>query len=91
MAFDPFGDFEERGCLRNFEGFKTASAVKRFEHREHAENRDAAFANIQTYDRIEYDAIRGTHAILFGSVYPWAGQDRLSLTPYQTVGKAGFM
>ena len=33
--FDPFGDFETAGYLQNAEGFKTASAVKRFEHREY--------------------------------------------------------
>lgn len=32
MTFDPFGDFETRGYLRNFAGEKNPEFVKRLEH-----------------------------------------------------------
>ena len=80
MPFDPFGDFDTRGYLRNSKSYRTSSAVKRFEHREHYANVQSAYDNIARTDPIDYSAILDTHGILFGTVYPWAGQDRALLT-----------
>ena len=33
MTFDPFGDFDERGYLRNKAGLHDQNAIKEFEHR----------------------------------------------------------
>lgn len=32
MTFDPFGDFDTRGYLRNTKGLKDREAVRLFEH-----------------------------------------------------------
>jgi len=79
MPFDPFGDFETRGYLRNLRGYKTISAAKRFEHGEYYENIQLVRESLSTTDVIGYPTLRETHRKLFSSVYPWAGQDRATL------------
>lgn len=83
MPFDPFGDAGQEGIgyLRNFAGRKTASGVKRFEHEQHSKYVLTAIKNLQSYDLIDYNSVLDTHGVLFGMVYPWAGQDRLALSP----------
>jgi cell filamentation protein len=44
MNFDPFGDFETRGYLRNTAGLKVSRAVKEFEHRAFLDNLPRAVA-----------------------------------------------
>ena len=86
--FDPFGDFDTAGYLQNAEGFKTASAVKRFEHREYQKALPAATAALQTRDPLTYQDVLDTHRRLFGRVYPtWAGKDRLATFPDKAVNK----
>ena len=79
MPFDPFGDFNLRGYLRNSRGYKTASAIKRFEHGEYYENTQTSRDFLAKAEVVDYTALLQTHRILFGSVYPWAGQDRTAL------------
>ena len=43
MTFDPFGDFETRGYLRNFVGEKDSEIVRRLEHTSFTTGIDSAF------------------------------------------------
>ena len=71
--FDPFGDFDTRGYLQNAKAYKTASAVKRFEHSMHMRALPSAITALQTRDRLTYQDLLDTHRRLFGAVYPtWA-------------------
>jgi len=76
MAFDPFGDFETEGYLRNFAGTKTPKIVKELEHDSFRGNVKDALAALQTKSQITITELRETHRILFKDVYPWAGQSR---------------
>ena len=89
MPFDPFGDHATRGYLRNVAGEPDPERVKRLEHRSFAANVLTALETLQAVPQLRYEHVLDTHRILFGSVYPWAGQDRLSLAPDIAVGKGG--
>jgi cell filamentation protein len=77
VTFDPFGDFETRGYLRNFVGEKDSEIVRRLEHTSFTTGIDTALDRLATMKRICYQDVLDTHKILFEAVYPWAGQDRL--------------
>ena len=79
MTFDPFGDFASRGYLRNSRGFKRTQAIKRFEHRKFEEKLELGQTQLRGCVSIGYQEFLQTHRILFGTVYPWAGQDRAAL------------
>ena len=87
MTFDPFGDFETRGYLRNFAGEKDTEIVRRLEHTSFTTGIDSAFDRLATRKRISYQDVLDTHRILFEAVYPWAGQDRLQTAPDLAVSK----
>ena len=89
MPFDPFGDFACRGYLRNFAGEQDPERIKRLEHRSFSANVLAALEALQRVQGVSYQDVLDVHRTLFGSVYPWAGQDRLALAPNIAVGKAG--
>lgn len=75
--FDPFGDFESAGYLRNIEGLKDAREVKIQEHLFFEANLEEALAFLASIrGRIGYRDFLRVHAILFSDFYPWAGQDR---------------
>ena len=76
MTFDPFGDFATEGYLRNFEKEKDLAIVKRAENASFVTGLDEAFAHLAKSKVLTYDDVLKTHGILFGAVYPWAGQDR---------------
>jgi len=81
MPFDPFEDFEAQGYLRNFAGEKDPIRIQRFEHHAFAANVLPALRALQDRPALDYPAVLHTHRILFGSVYPWAGQDRAQTAP----------
>lgn len=81
MIFDPFGDFQERGYLRNFAAEKDTEIVKRLEHAAFISGIDDAFSFLNGKTRIAYNDVLEVHRILFDAVYPWAGQDRLQTAP----------
>jgi len=87
MIFDPFGDFETRGYLRNRAAHKDIRAVKEDEHGAFLENLPAAVARLSKVERLAYEDVLTTHKILFGEVYPWAGQDRLATAPHIAIAK----
>lgn len=81
MIFDPFGDFETRGYLRNHAGEKDTEIVKRLEHSSFLTGVDEAFAFLSSRRTIGYNDVLEVHRILFDAVYPWAGQDRTLTAP----------
>lgn len=91
MTFDPFGDFETQGYLRNFANEKDLEIVRRLEHTSFASGLPEAFARLADVDVIQYDHVLETHRILFDAIYPWAGQDRTQTAPDLAVSKAGVL
>ena len=87
MIFDPFGDFATEGYLRNFEKEKDLAIVKRAENASFTTGLDEAFASLAKAKTLSYDDVLRTHGILFGAVYPWAGQDRAQTAPKLTIKK----
>ena len=87
MTFDPFGDFATDGYLRNFEREKDLAIVKRAENASFMTGLDEAFAILAKVKTFSYDDVLTTHGILFGAIYPWAGQDRTQNAPKLTIRK----
>jgi cell filamentation protein len=81
VTFDPFGDFETRGYLRNSASEKDAAIVRRLEHASFTTGIDDAFARLAKKKRLTYADVLNTHRVLFEAVYPWAGQDRATTSP----------
>jgi len=76
MAFDPFNDFETRGYLRNHAGTKDPAIIRRLEHNAFSGNILRALKALQNAPEINLERVQETHQILFGDIYPWAGEDR---------------
>jgi cell filamentation protein len=89
VVFDPFGDFRTRGYLRNFEKLKDLAKIKVNEHIAFLTNLNEAFATLATQQVLHYSDILQTHKTLFGSLYPWAGEDRSVTAPNIAIAKAG--
>lgn len=87
MTFDPFGDFETRGYLRNFEGEKDLTKIKFIEHATFLAKLDTALEQLSRVEQLSYRDILETHKTLFRDVYPWAGQDRAQTAPNIAVSK----
>lgn len=87
MTFDPFGDFVTEGYLRNFEKEKNLAIIKRAEHASFVTGLDEAFAYLAKSKVLAYDDVLKVHGILFGAIYPWAGQDRTQTAPKLTIKK----
>jgi cell filamentation protein len=81
VTFDPFGDFETRGYLRNIEQEKDLAIVQRLQHASFTTGIDDAFAALAKKNPLTYDDVLGAHKILFEALYPWAGQDRSTTAP----------
>lgn len=81
MRFDPFGDFETAGYLRNIYKLTDLNVVKRLEHSSFESNIEQALAYLANVETIDYTSILTVHKMLFMSIYPWAGQDRVMVTP----------
>jgi cell filamentation protein len=78
VTFDPFGDLQTRGYLRNVARTRDAKIIRQLEHSSFTTGLDAAFAKLAARKRLSYDDVLGTHQVLFEAVYPWAGQDRMA-------------
>ena len=76
MTFDPFGDFETQGYLRNLTKEKNLEIVRRLEHASFMTGIDTALQRLAKVMRLSYADVLETHRILFEAIYPWAGQDR---------------
>lgn len=91
MTFDPFGDFETRGYLRNFDGEKDLAKIKAVEHVSFLAKLEIALDHLFQIGRLSYRDILDTHKILFRDVYPWAGQDRAQTAPDIAVSKGSVL
>ena len=89
QAFDPFGDIEQRGYLRNVRGDSDPAVVARMEHNVFRAGIGRAVANLASVRDISYADIRETHRILFSPYYPWAGSDRSVTAPDKAVSRGG--
>ncbi|KJZ34884.1 MULTISPECIES: Fic/DOC family protein [Pseudomonas] len=88
--FDPFGDFETHGYLRNIESIKDLAILKRQEHVFFESNIERALKYLRDVEgHIRYKDFLNVHKILFEEFYPWAGQDRHSLKVARLVSKGG--
>ncbi|MCU1739119.1 MULTISPECIES: Fic family protein [Pseudomonas] len=87
MSFDPFGDFETAGYLRNEYQLKDPYLVKRVEHAAFESNVEDALSFLTGLEDVDYDAVLRVHEILFSSFYPWAGKDRNEVAPTLRVTK----
>ena len=86
--FDPFGDFESAGYLRNVERLKDPAEVKVQGHVFFEANLEQALEFLgRIRGAVTYDHFREVHRILFSDFYPWAGQDRCALGVGRLVGK----
>lgn len=85
--FDPFGYFETAGYLRNTGAEKDIGIVKVAEHTLFRAQLPAALDYLATCHRIEYNDFLQVHQVLFGGLYPWAGQDRAAVLPDKAVSK----
>ena len=61
--------------------------VKRAENASFMTGLDEAFATLAKAQTLSYNDVLTTHGILFGAVYPWAGQDRTQTAPKLTIKK----
>ncbi len=57
MTFDPFGDFETRGYLRNIEQEKVLAIVQRLQHASFTTGIDDAFAALAKRHPLTYDDV----------------------------------
>lgn len=87
--FDPFGDFEAAGYLRNRLGLKDPVEIDNGEHSHFQAGLPDAVRHLRRRRRIEYRDFCEVHRILFGGFYPWAGQDRLTLGVGEIISRGG--
>ena len=87
MTFDPFGDFETQGYLRNLAKEKDPDIVRRLEHASFMTGIDAALERLAKIKHLSYPDVLETHRTLFEAVYPWAGQDRRMTAPDLAISK----
>jgi len=87
VTFDPFGDFETKGYLRNLAKANDPDIVRRLEHTSFTTGIDAALDRLVKIKHLSYPELLETHKILFEAVYPWAGQDRLKTAPDLAISK----
>jgi cell filamentation protein len=90
VIFDPFGDFDSQGYLRNVLGSKDILEVKSLEYASFQRNIDRAMSALAAIEFIEYKHVLDIHKTLFRAVYPWAGQDRSVTAPGINITKAGY-
>lgn len=81
MLFDPFGDYETQGYLRNVIGEKDLGVIKHLEHQQFLARLDGVFDFLKNVGPLTYQQVLNTHQQLFGDLYPWAGHDRRATSP----------
>lgn len=86
-SFDPFGDFETRGYLRNAFVEKRPDLIKASEHMVFALNIEAAIEFLAREEFVAYESFLSVHRMLFSDFYPWAGQDRGLTAPNSMISK----
>lgn len=85
--FDPFGDFDTAGYLRNVDCEKDLSIIKVAEHALFRAQLPVALDYLANCKRINYADFLHVHRLLFGDLYPWAGSDRAEIMPEIAISK----
>jgi cell filamentation protein len=85
--FNPFGDLESAGYLRNRRQDKEEKVIKRMEHAIFRMGLPEALANLRKTKQVSYEHVQAVHKTLFQNYYPWAGTDRLALLPEKNITK----
>ena len=85
--FDPFGDYAQRGYLRNSAVEKDLEIIKIVEHELFRAQLPAALRFLADRKKIQYADFLEVHHILFSALYPWAGKDRKMVLPDRSVSK----
>lgn len=85
--FDPFGDFDTHGYLRNTQKEKDLERVKQFEHVLFSGSLEDALKHLNSKRVIAYKDFLHVHKILFKDFYPWAGTDRSQTAPHSAISK----
>ncbi len=88
--FDPFGDFETAGYLRNVFTEKRLEIIQGLEHFQFRANLSSARIYLAGQKEITYKDFLKVHEIIFKPLYPWAGQDRSVTAPNIAITKAGY-
>lgn len=78
-VFDPFGDYDTAGYLRNEQQEKDLNLVKKLEQAHFKANVGRAINYAFKVKNFEQEHLLYIHKLLFGEFYPWAGKDRFSL------------
>ena len=86
-VFDPFGDYESRGYLRNTAGEKDLKIIKIAEHELFRAQLPVALDYLTQRKKIKYPDFLEVHRNLFSALYPWAGKDRNTLLPDRAIRK----
>ncbi|MEN6484226.1 MAG: Fic family protein [Syntrophobacteraceae bacterium] len=89
--FDPFNDYETKGYLRNLLGEKDLRIIKHLEHSSFVAGISEAFKYLASVKKLFYRDVLHTHKLLFGDIYPWAGQDRAQAVPDIAVSKGNVL
>jgi cell filamentation protein len=87
VTFDPFGDFETKGYLRNFAREKDRAIVRQMEHSSFTTALDDVFDALAEHDTLTYSHVLQVHRSFFDAVYPWAGEDRTKNAPHLAISK----
>lgn len=85
--FDPFGDSDTKGYLRNFHCQRDERRIKEIEHEAFKDNMRAALKMLSEVAELGYTTLLDVHKILFRDLYPWAGQDRQATAPNLIIRK----
>ena len=70
---------------------KTLLIIKRLEHSSFVAGISEAFRYLASIKKLSYRDVLHTHKLLFGDVYPWAGQDRAHTAPDIAVSKGNVL
>ena len=89
MTFDPFGDFETRGYLRNHFELRDRRQLAQVEFNNYRTVLPEALAYLEGSD-LSYEDVLQVHRILFEAIYPWAGDDRSVTAPNIAVTRGGY-
>jgi cell filamentation protein len=87
VTFDPFGDFETKGYLRNIAREKDRAIVRQMEHSAFTTALDDVFSDLAKKQTLTYEHVLQAHGALFDAVYPWAGEDRAKHAPHLAITK----
>jgi cell filamentation protein len=86
--FDPFGDYQIKGYLRNTQAEMDRSIMRKWEHAVYVSNIVSVVGYVRNDKPVTYKTLLNTHRQIFGTVYPWAGCDRSNINI--TICKGGY-